>query len=115
MSQISLCSIIIISPKSEIKILETALRMQLVKIDRSLNWLVNKEEIVLVVTIFEQLTTTANLLEVEKKIARTIIIWRNQLRTRGQEIEGRLENPVRSSLNLNRALDNEIEEWFFQF
>lgn len=114
MNKIPLCRIVIVSPKSEIKILETALRIRLIKVQKSSNWLVDNEEIVLVATMLGGSTTRANLLEAGRKISRAIIIWRNQLRASGQEIEGKLEHPVRLPLHLNRALDDEIEEWFSQ-
>ncbi|MGK7898475.1 MAG: hypothetical protein AB4372_33885 [Xenococcus sp. (in: cyanobacteria)] len=112
MSSIPLCRIVITSPNSDIKILETALRIRLIKVEKSPNWLVGNDHIVLVATMIRGLTTRANILQSSQKIARTIIIWRNQLRSRGIELEGILEYPERLPLNLNQAQDKEIEEWF---
>ena len=113
MSEIPLCSMLQV-PSDEIESLETSLRMSSIKVQKSPSRIVGADDIVFIASVLGGLAATANLIEYGIKVAKSIITWRNQLRSRGIEPEGRLEHPDRLPLDLGSTTDEEIEEWLSQ-
>ena len=116
MSEIPLCSIVISSqlPSDEIESLETLLGMNSIKVQKSPSRIVGADDIVFVATVVGGIAATANLIEYSIKVAKAINNWRRKLREKGIEPKGTLEHPVRLSLDLSTATDEEIEEWLSQ-
>ena len=114
MSEIPLCSIVISAqvPKAEREALETSLRMISIKVQKSPSRVVGADDLVFVATVVGGIAATANLIEYGIKIAKALKNWRRELRSKGIEPEGKLEHPERLPLELSRATDEEIDEWF---
>ncbi|MDM9586176.1 hypothetical protein [Nostoc sp. GT001] len=113
MSEIPLCSIVISSqlPSNEIESLETLLGMSSINVQKSPSRILGADDIVFVATVVGGIAATANLIEYSIKVAKAINNWRRKLREKGIEPKGTLEHPVRPSLDLSTATDEEIEEW----
>lgn len=116
MSEIPLCSIVISSqlPPDEIESLETSLSLGSIKVQNSPSRIIGADDIVFVATVVGGIAATANLIDYGIKAAKAINNWRQKLREKGIEPKGKLEHPVRSSLDLSTATDEEIEEWLSQ-
>ncbi len=116
MSEVPLCSIVISSqvPANEIESLETSLSISSIKVQKSASRVVGADDIVFVATVIGGLAATANLIEYGIKAAKAINNWRRELRSKSIEPEGKLEHPKRPPLDISKATDEEIEEWFSQ-
>lgn len=116
MSEIPLCSIVISSqlPTDEIESLETSLKMSSINVQKSPSRIVGADDIVFVATVVGGIAATANLIDYSIKVAKAINNWRRELREKEIEPKGKLEHPVRSSVDLSTATDEEVEEWLSQ-
>lgn len=114
MSAIPLCSIVVSSQLStnEIESLETLLRMNSIEVQKPPSRVLGVDDIVFVATVVGGIAATANLIEYGIKVAKAIIKWRGELRSKGIEPKGNLKHPKRPPLDLSEATDEEIEEWF---
>ena len=114
MSEIPLCSIVISLkvPTNKIELLETSLRMSSIKVEKSTKRALGVDDLIVVATVASGAAATAQLIEYGIKVAKALKNWRRELRSKGIEPEGELKHPDRSSLNLSKASDEEIDEWF---
>lgn len=116
MSEIPLCSIVISSqlPPDEIESLETLLAISSINVQKLLNRVFGADDIVFVATVLGGAAAAVNLIDYGIKVAKAINKWRQELRTKGIEPQGKLEHPKRPSLDISKATDEEIEEWLSQ-
>ncbi len=116
MSDIPLCTIVISSPipPDEMESLETSLKMNQVKVQKSTDRVLGVDDIVVIASVVSGVAATAQLLDYSIKVGKTIHNWRRKLREKGIEPEGKLQHPQRPPLDLNSATDEEIEEWLSQ-
>lgn len=116
MSETPLCSVVISSqlPADEIESLETSLEMSSIKVQKSPSRVAGADDIVFVATVASGVAATAQLIDYGIKFARAINNWRRELRSKGIEPKGRLENPECPPLDLSKANDEEIVKWLSQ-
>ncbi|NET05098.1 MAG: hypothetical protein F6K16_10295 [Symploca sp. SIO2B6] len=114
MSRTPLCRIVISSPlpTSELEFLETSLRMSSIEVQKSPSRFIGVDDLVVVATLLGGAAATASLIDHGIKVAKVINNWRRQLREKGIEPEGSLENPKYLPLDLSKATDEELEAWF---
>ncbi|NEO32362.1 MAG: hypothetical protein F6K36_18410 [Symploca sp. SIO3C6] len=116
MKEIPLCRIVISSPlpSSDLELLEISLGMSSIAVQKSPSRFMGVDDLVVVATLLGGAAATANLIECGIKVAKVINNWRRQLREKGIELEGSLENPKYLPLDLSKATDEEIEAWLSQ-
>ena len=114
MSKVPLCRIVLSSqlPGDEIESLETSLRINAVKLQKSPSRVVGADDIIFVFAVVSGVAATAQLVDYGITVAKAINNWRRKLREKGIEPEGKLEHPERPPLDLKEASDEEVEEWF---
>ncbi|MDJ0799714.1 MAG: hypothetical protein QNJ51_23355 [Calothrix sp. MO_167.B12] len=117
MSEIPLCTIALSSqlPPDEIESLQTSLRMNQFKVQKSTNRVLGVDDLVVIASVVSGAAATAQLVDYGIKVGKAITNWRRKLREKGIEPEGNLEHPKqRPPLDLSTATDKEIEEWLSQ-
>ena len=116
MDETPLCSIILSSQISaeDRESLENALQLARISLQKPSYRVIGVDDIVFVATVLGGLAATANLIEYGIKLAKAINRWRQELRAKGMEPQGKLEHPKRLSLDLSQATDEEIIEWLSQ-
>jgi hypothetical protein len=116
MRAIPICSIIISSqlPADEIESLETSLTISSINVQKPLNRVFGADDIVFVATVLGGAAAAVNLIDYGIKVAKVINKWRQELRAKGIQPQGKLEHPKRPSLDISKVTDEEIEEWLSQ-
>jgi hypothetical protein len=114
MSNVPLCTIVAISQLSpaDIESLEMALNIDALQLQKPANRLFGADDLLLVMAVVSGAAGAAQLLDYGIKTTRAIISWRRKQLERGRGVDCILEHPDRPPLDLQKATDEEIEEWF---
>jgi hypothetical protein len=114
MSNIPLCTIVIASQLSlaDIESLEMTLNIDALQLQKPAKRLLGADDLLLVMAVVSGAAGAAQLLDYGIKITKAFIDWRRKQREQGKDVDCILEHPDRPPLDLRKATDEEIEEWF---
>jgi hypothetical protein len=114
MSNVPLCTIVAISqlPLADIESLEMSLNIDALQLQKPAKRLFGADDILLIMAVVSGTAGAAQLLDYGIKTTKAIISWRHKQLERGKGVDCILEHPERPPLDLRKATDEEIEEWF---
>ena len=110
MSEVPFVSLVISSnmPDDEVESLLSSIRLTSANVQQLEKRAFIADDIIALITVAVGLGQIA---EYGIKIAKAINNWRRKAKEKGIQVEVKLERPDRSSLDLNTATDEEVEEW----
>lgn len=95
--------------EEDINTLISSLRLKAFSVQKESERSIGLVELALIITIANN---AVNLTEKVIKASKVIIQWRKNLKQKGKEVKGQLENSNKASLDLEIASDEEIRKWF---